>query len=75
MSGSESRDRSSFKTQEKVLEMFRDMWDLPFHPPGPAYDAHLSFLSAMAVMLKHYIYRATSCIRHILPGQLNPVRM
>lgn len=24
---------------------------LPFHPPGPAYDAHLSFISAIVVML------------------------
>jgi hypothetical protein len=24
---------------------------VPFHPPGPAYDAHLSFWSAIEVML------------------------
>lgn len=48
------------KWQDQSFDEPKDYW--PFHPPGPAYDAHLSLASAMAAMLKHD--RAWRCIRH-----------
>jgi hypothetical protein len=49
-----SNINSMFKSlKEPKIEdiLCSSLTQLPFQPPGPAYDAHLLFLSAMSVML------------------------